>query len=126
MKEQKFNIHKFIVGKYVKEESIIWPREIKIAKKLTNAYPNQDFLQTFELTFSLNSLAWFLTARGCEMITREYNLFNAEEKKSVEAGVSDKKVGEDKIIPKQAGGILEFVGVETKVEEEDWDFKGLI
>lgn len=109
-KEFKFNINKYIVGKFVKPEKINWAREIKISKKLVKSYPNEEFWRGFELTFKLNSLAWFISGDGEIKIRTDYNLFSLQfDKNDVKSDLSNEKFGEDKIIEKVPKNTLEFL-----------------
>lgn len=72
-----------------------WPREMKIAKELAAKYPDMDFWRNFSMPFKVNSLAWFKTKRGEEMLDKRYKEFHFKpQKKTSEFEVSDEKVGE--------------------------------
>lgn len=57
---------KFLVPKFLKEQDlkkIIWPREMKIWKKLIKKAPFS-YWEKLEIPFKLNSAAWFLSTDG--------------------------------------------------------------
>lgn len=71
--------YQFLIRKYLKPEKLIfdhkdfkaYPKsELAIAKKLFQKY-NVEFWIRTELSFKLNSLAWFLTEKGKEFLEKE-------------------------------------------------------
>lgn len=70
---------KDFVKKFLKDSSnIIWPREMKMVKSLFKIFPNEDFWNTLELNFKLNSLCWFLSDDGRKFLNKEYKKFKLE------------------------------------------------
>jgi hypothetical protein len=68
---------KNFVKKFLKDTSnIIWPKEMKMVKSLFKIFPNEDFWNTLELNFKLNSLCWFLSDDGRKFLNTEYKKFN--------------------------------------------------
>jgi hypothetical protein len=68
---------KNFVKKFLKDTSnIIWPKEMKMVKSLFKIFPNEDFWNTLELNFKLNSLCWFLSDDGRKFLNIEYKKFN--------------------------------------------------
>lgn len=68
---------KEFVKKFLKTEgNIIWPKELKIVKILFKIFPNEDFWNSLELNFKLNSLCWFLSDDGRKLLNQEYKKFN--------------------------------------------------
>jgi hypothetical protein len=75
-KPTKLNKKDF-VKKFLKEGSnIIWPKELKIVNNLFRIFPNEDFWNTLELNFKLNSLCWFLSDDGRKFLNKEYKKFS--------------------------------------------------
>lgn len=70
---------KSFVKKFVKDNVyIIWPKELKIVNSLFKTFPNQEFWNSLELNFKLNSLCWFLSDDGRKLLNQEYKKFNLE------------------------------------------------
>lgn len=67
-----------LIERLVKAENLsaskIWAREMVIAKKLFNKYPDVRFWSYFALTYKLNSLAW-LIGEGNNEVNRQWNYF---------------------------------------------------
>lgn len=103
------NLQQFIIWKNLKTPNECdWPREIKIASKIIKVYSNPDFWQKhLHLGFKLNSLAYFMTARGKNELFVNYNRFLLDNPIKVEYSLGE-KVGEDKIIKKKKG-LREFL-----------------
>src|SRR6187399_347610 len=56
------------------KKNINWPAQLKIINQLVESYPNIDFWRSFNVNFSftLPSLAWFLTEKGKDYLAQEY------------------------------------------------------
>lgn len=68
---------KDFVKKFLKDSNnIVWPREMKMVKSLFKIFPNQQFWDSLNLTFKLNSLCWFLSDDGRKFLNKEYKKFN--------------------------------------------------
>ena len=68
---------KEFIKRLLKEGSnIIWPKEMKMANLLIKIFPNQDFWESLELNFKLNSLCWLLSDDGRKFLNKEYKKFN--------------------------------------------------
>lgn len=68
---------KTFIKKFIKDTAnIIWPKEMKMIKRLFEIFPNENFWDTLELGFQLNSLCWFLSDDGRKFLNREYKKFN--------------------------------------------------
>jgi hypothetical protein len=73
---------KDFILKFVKQDaSLIWPREMKMVNSLFKIFPNDDFWNSLELKFKLNSLCWFLSDDGRKFLNTEYKKFNFEPEK---------------------------------------------
>lgn len=57
----------FLIKKFLKQKPSSYAREMAIAKKILDKAPE---VLEIELTFKLNSLAWFLTRGGIECINK--------------------------------------------------------
>lgn len=104
------NNHKlcqFIIKKYIKI-NINWPKEIKIAQKLTKEYKGYEFWNHLNQV-KLNSLAWFLTEEGKAFIKLELKKQNLKDFKKDIFVINEKKAGQDKTIHKKPKSILEFI-----------------
>ena len=68
---------KDFIKKLLKDNNnIIWPREMKMVKSLFKIFPNEQFWNSLELNFKLNSLCWFLSDDGRKFLNQEYKKFN--------------------------------------------------
>jgi hypothetical protein len=68
---------KSFVKKFLKDNiNIVWPKELKIVKTLFKIFPNDNFWETLNLNFKLNSLCWFLSDDGRKFLNKEYKKFN--------------------------------------------------
>ena len=73
---------KEFIAKFVKKDStLVWPREMKMVSTLFKIFPNDDFWNSLELKFKLNSLCWFLSDEGRKFLNIEYKKFNFEPQK---------------------------------------------
>lgn len=90
---------KDFIGRMIGDfNSINWPRELLISKKIFAKF-NLEFLGEVKRPFKMNSIAWFLGAKGSKWLEekqREYYHFIAEAPKTV---THDEKAGED--IPRE-------------------------
>ena len=69
-----FDNCKILIQKYISKENIIWPREIKIAKKLLSLYPIEFWLQ-YSPEIEIYSLSIFLTPSAKKELSKEHSLF---------------------------------------------------
>lgn len=98
----------FIVKKYIKTQ-INWPREIKIAQKLTKKFKSFEFWDNLqELKSPPPSLAWFLKSEGKAFLLKEYESFNMNLNKQ-EIFLNENKIGEDKKVCQKPKTLLEFI-----------------
>lgn len=68
---------KDFIKKFLKEDAnIFWPKEMKMVKNLLKIFPNEDFWNNLELGFKLNSICWFLSDDGRNVLNKEYKKFN--------------------------------------------------
>jgi hypothetical protein len=75
---QNININKreFIKRLLKEEVNIVWPKEMKMVNLLFKIFPNQNFWNTLQLNFKLNSLCWLLSDDGRKFLNKEYKTFN--------------------------------------------------
>jgi hypothetical protein len=96
----------FITKKHIKD-NINWPREIKIAQRLTKRFKEFEFWDNLR-DFKLPSLAWFLKSEGKAFLLSEYEKFklnlNVETVK-----LEENKVQDDKKICKKPKSLIEFI-----------------
>ena len=101
-----------MVQRFLKEDkdltSRVWAREIKIAKKLFNSYPDVDFWNNVDLGFPLNSLAWLCSQEGkyALVIQRKRVDFNPKENETYPLS---KKIGKNKKINKTKKTLMDFL-----------------
>lgn len=70
---------KSFVKKFIKDNvNIIWPKEFKIVKTLFQIFPDENFWNSLDLNFKLNSLCWFLSDDGRKVLNSEYKKFKIE------------------------------------------------
>lgn len=74
---RKKQLNKLIVEKFVKKESIIWPREMKLANALIEKYPDYKFWSSINFEFKLNSLAWFI-GEGKDELFNKWNIYRVD------------------------------------------------
>ena len=81
VRSTSINKKEFIL-KFVKQgASLIWPREMKMVNSLFKIFPNDEFWNSLDLKFKLNSLCWFLSDDGRKFLNIEYKKFNFEPEK---------------------------------------------
>ena len=85
--------------KFLKYEAYHDVRRIPVekfnAKKLIEKCPNEQFWDSLELGFKLNSLARFSSEKGVEFLRKKYSAFKFEIPKVEIHNMSTEKVGED-------------------------------
>lgn len=68
---------KDFVKKFTKDpKTVSWPKEMSIVKKLWKIFPDENFWNSLNLKFKLNSLCWFLSDDGRKFLNQEYKKFN--------------------------------------------------
>lgn len=102
--------YQMIVSGFV-PEVLSWPREMKIAKKLFERCPNEDFWKALIGWRKVKSLSWLLTTENLYLIGQKYAEFS---KKSLELNSPtiynlSEKFGEDKPIGPKKPSLLDFV-----------------
>ena len=70
-----------------------WAREMKIMNYLCENYGDETFLNSIDLGFKLNSLAWLKSGKGKEEIDRLWTIFNYNPEKEKKIYVVGKKQG---------------------------------
>ena len=77
---QNININKKeFIKRFLKENvNIIWPKEMKMANLLFKIFPNENFWNSLNLNFKLNSLCWLLSDDGRKLLNQEYKKFKLE------------------------------------------------
>jgi hypothetical protein len=105
----KISNHKlcqFITKKHIKD-NINWPREIKIAQRLSRRFKEFEFWDNLR-DFKLPSLAWFLKSEGKAFLLSEYEKFklNLNIKK---IKLQKNKIGNDKNIIFSPKNLIDFM-----------------
>jgi hypothetical protein len=88
-----------------------WPREMKIAKKITKNFPEIKFWEDIAKLFpkKLPSLAFFLTPAGKTIISREKNKINIDTPTPNPIIFSESKVGEDIPTVRKIKSLKDFI-----------------
>lgn len=85
-------------------------KEMLLCQKVLSSNWNKDFWESFRLDFKLNSMAFFLTKKGLDLLKKEILIFSAKIEKEKESIIlSDKKVGEDIVISKKRKTLIDFL-----------------
>ena len=95
---QQFLVWKF--NKHAEEPDFSWSGEIKLACRLTKTYPSVEFWKTYSLGYKLNSLAFFLTQKGKNILFQDYNSYMLANPPKIEYSLGE-KVGEDRKFEKK-------------------------
>jgi hypothetical protein len=80
-----------------KPDGKFWAREVKILKSLYSFYPNNQFWESVNLSFKLNSLAWFRTPDGQKNIREQFFIFKKQNTIKEDQIILPTKIGEDLI-----------------------------
>lgn len=106
MKITSHKLCQFIIKKYINQK-IDWPREIKIAQRLTKRFKEFQFWDNLR-DFKLPSLAWFLKSEGKAFLLSEYEKFklNLNIKK---IKLESNKIGNDKNIIFSPKNLIDFI-----------------
>ena len=101
-----------MVQRFLKEDkdltSRVWAREIKIAKKLFNSYPDVDFWNNVDFGFPLNSLAWLCSQEGKYALVIQRKRVDFKPKENETYPLS-KKIGKNKKINKTKKTLMDFL-----------------
>lgn len=101
-------LQKELVKKFVKQESVNWPRDMKIAKKLLTLYPDFHFWEWLNVA-PAPSLAVFLTQDFLNYLADAHKKFSLDITKKVEIKLESVKIGEDVHIVHKPKTLLEFL-----------------
>lgn len=88
-----------------------WPREMKIAKKISQTFQDEEFWETLSKEYpkKLPSLAFFLTEKGKVALFKNKTK-KALEKRAVEPIIlKEEKIGEDKPIKNRVKTLKDFL-----------------
>lgn len=108
MKNLNHKLCQFIIKKYIKE-NINWPREIKIAQKLTKKFKEFKFWNNLkDLKNPPPSLAWFLKPQGKSFLLKEYEDFKLNLNTKI-IKLQQNKVEDDRNICKKPRSLIEFI-----------------
>lgn len=109
---------KVLIGKFLKPDiEVNFGQQISIAKRLLKKWPYSLF-EALDLTFKLNSLAWFMTPNGITELRKTKNLLTLQERLDNRAAMtnnrvssSNVKVGEDSKIISKPKSVMDFIKV---------------
>ena len=92
-----------------KDNPKVYGREVSIAKKLYNKYPDSDFWASVPLyRFTLPSLAYFLKNKGKVDLDEKYQLFLAT-RQAPKPVLADEKLGEDIVVERRIKTLKDFL-----------------
>ena len=103
----------FIVKKFLKPEKtdINWPNEVRIAKELFAKFPRFEFWEWYELSFYLNSLAFFkkkTNMLSLEEAYTKYMKFNNFFQQPIDFKLGE-KIGNDKEVQLKPKTLKDFI-----------------
>ena len=103
----------YLVWKFLKKEKeVIWPKEIRFTRALLNFEPSMDFWEFAQLGFSLNSLAWFLSANGKLWLSKEKNRYEMSLRKATEnkeIPLENSVIGENLTFSEKPKTLFDFI-----------------
>jgi hypothetical protein len=102
---------KFLMDRFLKDpKGCNKNQEFSVAGKLLARYPDETFWEKFNITFKLNSLCFFLSQKGRELVDKAYYQPKTENKiqQKEEVKLSTVKVGED-IVSVKPKSIQDFL-----------------
>ena len=95
---------------------IFWPKEIKLAKKLLESFPELKFWRDHAFTIfdkKPNSLTAYLTSNNVKTLSINYHNFvklkNLDLDNRKCYTLEEEKIGEDKVYPKKNKSVLDFI-----------------
>lgn len=92
-----------------KDNPKVYGREVGIAKKLYNKYPDSDFWASVPLyRFTLPSLAYFLKNKGKVDLDEKYQLFLAT-RQAPKPVLADEKLGNDIVVERRIKTLKDFL-----------------
>ena len=95
-----YKTKKYLIAKYLKDKKVEnLKQELFVAKRLLLAYPNGKFWLNYDLTFKLNSLAFFFTPDGAALINSAYKEFFLEFS-ACKSYILSEPVKMDTVVPK--------------------------
>ena len=110
---------KMIVSKLVSKtrwdetaNNINWPKEIKIAKKLLQKFPEKKFWKTLYIEERPTSLSWFLTTDGNMSLCQHSQKMKGSQaplQKIAEVKLNATKIGEDAEVKLPPTNLMEFM-----------------
>ena len=112
MRRKEF-FEKFIKSEQLTSNSsnpLFWSRETKMFGQLIKKY-GSDFFQQLSIGFKLNSLAFFRSVKGKQLLLEKHNqyIFDIKNKPITPPILLNEKVGEDKIVVRKPKSILDFI-----------------
>ena len=119
-RKRKPNKYQFLVSKFIKDADKVWKNvkeikcQINIAKKLYRFIEDETFWRQLHLPFKLNSLAFFLTKDGKDLLyiegKKQKLIFIPPKEYSLQKG----KVSEDKNIERSIRTLSDFLNEKSK------------
>lgn len=74
--DPRYNEKRCLFSRFLKEENYNYGKEAFIFKRVFQLAPDWQFWRELELDFDLNSMAFFLTKNGRELLAKKYNRYN--------------------------------------------------
>ena len=118
-KKRKPTIQQLLIENFLRDPKAAWrdnrkkAEQLKLATQLSKLY-NRNFWEKLYLPFKLNSLAWFKTPNGKDLLSAEYKKLFLKLNEAPEAELG-KRVGRNKKINKRKPRtILDFLNEEKE------------
>lgn len=99
-----------IVKRFMKPDAYVSRRDIPLFYKVFTLYPDAPFWRAHQLPFSLNCIAWFLSADGRAHLDTAVALFHLEMPMSDIPVLLDEKTGDDMAAPRISRTVSDLFG----------------
>ena len=101
-RDEEAPLKKGLIDKFLKDSSSCNKnQEFSVAGKLLKKYPDKEFWDKFNISFKLNSLCFFLSQKGKEILEKAYYAPKVQNKiQTQKVIISTCKTGEDLIVEK--------------------------
>lgn len=110
---QTAELEKLLIKNFLKYERQFDPKtsalEMFNARKLIADYPDEEFWTNLDIGFKLNSLAFFQSPKGQEILKRKYAESKFELPVAPQHNISNTKVGDDVTVIQKPKSIHEFL-----------------
>ena len=97
--KRRIRLAKFIVEKYVTKHEINWPRDVKMANKMVELYPEDQFWESLPVKFQSPTLACLMMPKAQEYLRRTWMEFKLVIPTPTVYDYKEPKQGDDYIAP---------------------------